>query len=68
MLALPRTTVVQACLNNGHRLVNNVHRGGKMFKPLIMLVRARAFAIAEAVADHNALVILDQQMREARPI
>ena len=36
-----------------------------MFKTLITLLRGRSFAIAEEVADHNALVILDQQMRDA---
>jgi phage shock protein A len=36
-----------------------------MFKTLITLVRGRSFAIAEEVADQNALVILDQQMRDA---
>ena len=36
-----------------------------MFKTLITLVRGRTSAIAEGVADQNALVILDQQMRDA---
>jgi len=36
-----------------------------MFKTLITLVRGRTFAIAEEVADQHALVILDQQMRDA---
>lgn len=36
-----------------------------MLKTLITLVRGRTFAIAEEVADQNALVILDQQMRDA---
>jgi phage shock protein A len=39
--------------------------GGQMFKTLITLVRGRTVAIAEEVADQNALVILDQQMRDA---
>jgi phage shock protein A len=38
---------------------------GRMFKTLITLVRGRSFAIAEEVADQNALLILDQQMRDA---
>ena len=38
--------------------VNKVHLGGKVLKPRIMLVRARTLAIAEEVADQNALVIL----------
>src|SRR5215831_3864659 len=46
--------------------VNNVHLGGKMFKTLITLVRGRTVTIAEEIADQNALVILDQQMRDAR--
>ena len=36
-----------------------------MFKTLITLVRGRTVAIAEEVADQHALVILDQQMRDA---
>jgi phage shock protein A len=36
-----------------------------MLKTLITLVRGRSFAIAEEVADQNALLILDQQMRDA---
>ena len=36
-----------------------------MLKTLITLVRGRTFAIAEEVADQNALLILDQQMRDA---
>src|SRR5437899_667417 len=36
-----------------------------MFKTLITLVRGRTLAIAEEVADQNALLILDQQMRDA---
>ena len=36
-----------------------------MFKTLITLVRGRSVAIAEEVADQNALLILDQQMRDA---
>src|SRR6202048_4039740 len=36
-----------------------------MFKTLITLVRGRTVAIAEEVADQNALLILDQQMRDA---
>jgi len=36
-----------------------------MFKTLITLVRGRTFTIAEEVADQHALVILDQQMRDA---
>jgi len=36
-----------------------------MFKTLITLVRGRTVAIAEEVADQNALIILDQQMRDA---
>jgi phage shock protein A len=36
-----------------------------MFKTLITIVRSRAFAAGEAVADQNALLILDQQMRDA---
>src|SRR4029077_5117117 len=39
--------------------------GGQMFKTLITLVRGRTVAIAEEVADQNALLILDQQMRDA---
>src|ERR1700758_5322430 len=38
---------------------------GRMFKALITLVRGRTVAIAEEVADQNALLILDQQMRDA---
>src|SRR5271163_1815258 len=37
----------------------------RMLKTLITLVRGRTFAIAEEVADQNALLILDQQMRDA---
>src|ERR1700739_2300016 len=37
----------------------------RMFKTLITLVRERSFAIAEEVADQHALLILDQQMRNA---
>src|SRR6516165_3628114 len=37
-----------------------------MLKTLVTLVRGRTFAIAEEVADQNALLILDQQMRDAR--
>jgi phage shock protein A len=36
-----------------------------MLKTLVTLVRGRTFAIAEEVADRNALLILDQQMRDA---
>jgi phage shock protein A len=36
-----------------------------MFKTLVTLVRGRAVAIGEEVADQNALAILDQQMRDA---
>lgn len=36
-----------------------------MLKTLITLVRGRTFAIAGEVADSNALLILDQQMRDA---
>ena len=36
-----------------------------MLKTLITLVRGRIALIAEEVADQNALVILDQQMRDA---
>ena len=36
-----------------------------MLKTLITLVRGRTFAISEEVADQNALLILDQQMRDA---
>jgi phage shock protein A len=36
-----------------------------MLKTLITLVRGRTVAIAEEVADQNALLILDQQMRDA---
>ncbi len=36
-----------------------------MFKTMITLVRGRTAAIAEEVAEQNALVILDQQMRDA---
>jgi phage shock protein A len=37
----------------------------RMLKTLITLVRGRTFAIAEEFADQNALLILDQQMRDA---
>src|ERR1700746_24046 len=37
----------------------------RMLKTLITLVRGRTVAIAEEVADQNALLILDQQMRDA---
>src|SRR6516225_12240955 len=37
----------------------------RMLKTLITLVRGRTYAIAEEVADQNALLILDQQMRDA---
>jgi len=37
----------------------------RMFKTMITLVRGRTAAIAEEVAEQNALVILDQQMRDA---
>src|SRR6201993_4394840 len=40
-------------------------KGGPMFKTLITLVRGRTVATAEEVADQNALLILDQQMRDA---
>jgi phage shock protein A len=36
-----------------------------MLKTLVTLVRGRGAVIAEAVADENALLILDQQMRDA---
>ncbi len=36
-----------------------------MLKTLVTLVRGRTFAIAEEVADQHALLILDQQMRDA---
>jgi phage shock protein A len=36
-----------------------------MLKTLIMLVRGRTVVIAEEIADQSALVILDQQMRDA---
>src|ERR1700745_1456115 len=36
-----------------------------MLKTLVMLVRGRTALIAEEVADQNALLILDQQMRDA---
>jgi phage shock protein A len=36
-----------------------------MIKTLITLVRGRTVAIAEEVADQNALLLLDQQMRDA---
>ena len=36
-----------------------------MLKTLITLVRGRAALITEEVADQNALLILDQQMRDA---
>src|ERR1700757_3632954 len=36
-----------------------------VFKTLITLVRGRTVAIAEDIADQNALLILDQQMRDA---
>jgi phage shock protein A len=36
-----------------------------MLKTLVTLVRGRTFAIAVGVADQNALLILDQQMRDA---
>ena len=36
-----------------------------MIKTLITLVRGRTVAIADEVADQNALLILDQQMRDA---
>jgi phage shock protein A len=36
-----------------------------MIKTLVTLVRGRSFAIAQEVADQNALVILDQQIRDA---
>jgi phage shock protein A len=36
-----------------------------MLKTLVTLVRGRTFAVAEQVADQNALLILDQQMRDA---
>jgi len=36
-----------------------------MLKTLVTLVRGRTFAIAEEVADQNALLILDRQMRDA---
>jgi len=36
-----------------------------MLKTLVTLVRGRTFAIAEGVADQNALLILDQQMGDA---
>src|SRR6516162_4114624 len=37
----------------------------RMLKTLVTFVRGRSFAIAEGVADQNALLILDQQMRDA---
>ena len=36
-----------------------------MLKTLVTLVRGRTFAIAEEIADQNALLILDQQLRDA---
>ena len=36
-----------------------------MLKTIITLIRGRSALIAEEVADQNALVILDQQMRDA---
>jgi phage shock protein A len=35
-----------------------------MLKTLITIVRGRTFAVGEEVADQNALLILDQQMRD----
>ncbi len=37
-----------------------------MFKTLVLLMRGRAASAAEDLADSNALLILDQQMRDAR--
>ena len=37
-----------------------------MFKTLFLLIRGSAASAAEEMADRNALLILDQQMREAR--
>ncbi len=36
-----------------------------MFKTLFLLIRGSAASAAEEIADRNALLILDQQMREA---
>lgn len=40
--------------------------GALMFKTLSLLIRGRAASAAEEISDRNALLILDQQMREAR--
>jgi phage shock protein A len=40
-------------------------RETSMLKTLVTLVRGRTAVFAEAVADQNALMILDQQMRDA---
>ena len=37
-----------------------------MLKTMVTLIRGRASAAAEDVADRNALIILDQQMRDAQ--
>ena len=37
-----------------------------MFKSMVTLIRGRASAAAEDIADRNALVILDQQMRDSQ--
>jgi phage shock protein A len=47
-------------------MLNDVHEWRQeMLKTLVTLVRGRTALIAEEVADQNALVILDQQMRDA---
>src|SRR3712207_483508 len=46
--------------------LNVVHTGGApVIKMFVTLLRGRAAEAAEAVADHNALPLLDQQIRDA---
>src|SRR5262249_51056349 len=40
-------------------------RGNDMFKTLITIVRGHTSLIAEELGDQNALLVLDQQMRDA---
>src|SRR5215470_19004621 len=50
-------------MNDVHNRIERRRQG--MFKTLITIVRGRTSLIAEEVADQNALLILDQQMRDA---
>src|SRR5215831_17644542 len=50
-------------MNDVHNRIERRRQG--MFKTLITIMRGRTALIAEAIGDQNALLILDQQMRDA---